>query len=102
MPRQPLRLLLLRGQQIDQQRGEARGVQLLSHEAVARAEPARAGPVREQDDPARLLGRDERALEPCAARLEGDRTLHGQTANGYVSGSSPPSHSLVRSSGSRE
>src|SRR6185295_5662073 len=66
-PAQPLReeldleatdvvLVFLRGEEIDQERAEARVAELVGDESVPRAPSAAAAAVGEQDDPERMVG----------------------------------------------
>src|SRR6266446_1136061 len=101
--------LFLRGQEVDQQGRELCVVEQLRHLAVARAEAAAATAVSEQNNAADALGQAQIAVETDRTSRDPDRmlfafpphrSLHGQTAKGKVSGSSPVSHSAVYSSGS--
>src|SRR5205807_6386572 len=58
-----VRAFFLHGQQVDQQGGEPRLPERAGHESVARAVPAAARPVREENDAAPSVGDLERAFE---------------------------------------
>src|SRR5204862_806257 len=84
--RRPVDVLLGCGQQIEQQRAESLPVQRLGHQAVARAEPARAAAVGEEDDALRLLREDEIAFEQRA--VDGHRAHQAASASSRRTSSS--------------
>src|SRR5207245_4442239 len=93
--------LLLRREEVDEQRREPRLVEQLRHVTVARAEPAAAAAVGEQHDGAGAVGESQVPVEGHRSGPAADALLgHRYTAKGYVSGASPAFHSAVRSSGS--
>jgi hypothetical protein len=62
--------------QVEEQRGEAAGAQGIGDMGVARAQPAAAAAVGEDDDAARRLGDDEFPFKPPRADA-GPVSLHG-------------------------